>query len=124
MREIKFRAWQKDVGELRQNVILFPDYVRVLLPDGAFSKSYDEMEVEQFTGLKDKNGKDIYEGDIVKMRSTEFGREKIAVVRFEQASFALYPNMTEKVDCDLFDGLTPSEEIIGNIHQNPELLTN
>ena len=113
MREIKFRAWD---GEEMHLLIPKVGSTLGLLSDLA---SEHKWQVMQFTGLLDKNGVEIYEGDIV---SDEFDG---SVVRFEQ-------NLGSCGCCyDAFVGsgfmangvpLGDECEVIGNIHQNPDLI--
>lgn len=71
----------------------------------------------QFTGLHDKNGKEIYEGDIV---TTLAG---VRAVIYGAPSFFLAKDPEDEFDVDeMFTPFT-DEEVIGNIHENPELLT-
>ncbi len=77
--------------------------------------------VGQYTGLTDKNGKKIFEGDIVKGLFV-FG-EISSVVIFKYGSFGIEWNIDEIKVLDPFLGLRNIEcEVIGNIHDNPELL--
>lgn len=75
--------------------------------------------VGQYIGTEDKNGKKIYEYDIMKTKDG-----KIRVVKFLFPSYYLSPTLEEKINVDAFDMLDTSEEIIGNYHDNPELLEN
>ncbi|HEL6897807.1 TPA: hypothetical protein UPP88_002281 [Listeria monocytogenes] len=78
------------------------------------SEKVDPETVGQYTGLKDKNGKKIFEGDIC----WEEHNECYGVVKFEEGKF-LY--VWENIAEDLWE-VADSIEIYGNIHENPELL--
>ncbi|EHC6097411.1 hypothetical protein JSY83_002197 [Listeria monocytogenes] len=76
--------------------------------------SFDDVVLMQYPGLKDKNGKKIFEGDIC----WEEHNECYGVVKFEEGKF-LY--VWENIAEDLWE-VADSIEIYGNIHENPELL--
>ena len=73
--------------------------------------------VGQFTGLYDKNGKEIYEGDVIKYTqhhfNTDMTKEKVKVVKWKYDKWGVYETNAGESDI----------EIIGNIYQNPELIT-
>lgn len=111
MREIKFRAWDKDdkcwVHYNGRRRLLQDEVLRVAL---AFPMS---VVLEQYTGLKDKNGKKIYEGDLCEIDSKR-GR-MIAEIKL--------PDIWEGVGYrDAKDDIPMNLEVIGDIHNNPELL--
>lgn len=118
MREFKFRAWRKehkqmDYSKSWQDLWEFHEY-----HDKVFGK--DGYLLMQYTGLKDKNGKEIYEGDIVRGRSYGFPttRNYIGVVEYWYNGFSVKENK----DKGIRDGLNTTFEVIGNIYENPELL--
>ena len=83
--------------------------------------------VGQYTGLTDKNGKRIFEGDIVNVIYTSsLGEEftQITTVRYDETECCFYPMRWEEdcVNCDYSTEITEIV-VIGNIHDNPELLT-
>lgn len=106
-REIKFRIWDKiNRMWLRCfNVNLFD------------IGDLPNVELMQYTGVKDKNGKEIYEGDIVILNDAE--EENKCIVKYKYGSYIL-------VDGDLRENLSNVEakflEVVGNIYENKNLL--
>ena len=127
MREIKFRVWKKSENRMIDwRELCEKDILRDVL-DGIYLES-----VMQSTGLKDKNGKEIYEGDIVKGKFIRYLPEKkifkiISAVIFEHGMFRIkcrYSKWSKKFYYDSFPyshGKGEYLKIIGNIFENPEL---
>ena len=120
-REIKFRAWDNvnnqmlDVQELNFEDCFYGGYTTVRTT--MYSDYFDirEMPIMQYTGLHDKNGKEIYEGDILK--GTFYG---FPIPEYDYV-FQIYWDEKEKGFMASY--FEPSEcEVIGNIYDNPELL--
>lgn len=120
MREIKFRGKRLDNGEWVDGDLHIRTALIHIHPElGGRVIIYPET-VGQFTGLLDKNGKAIYEGDVVRTLSGFVGymRYNERFIRFEVAA----PH--ESYDNERNPDGVPREswEVIGNIHDNPELL--
>ena len=129
MREIKFRAWTGMEMEYRIVVgKLGSFYVEGLDPkDSAcmspFNTKYGEQTpIMQFTGLHDKNGKEIYEGDIVNYGDYSDGSGPCDYVVEWSAEDAAFKGRAIH-ELDMVAGLDPSGEVIGNIYENPGLIT-
>lgn len=126
-REIKFRAWDKNCNAMRE--------VRAIEWDGHggvdVDYSCDKMSnfaggpdtLMQFTGLKDKNGKEIYEHDIV-IISTKYPKKKVAQIigRDWETGGWCFTYDTGEAMRDITRGEKGVLEVIGNIYENPELL--
>jgi uncharacterized phage protein (TIGR01671 family) len=128
MREIKYRAWDKYASKLRLVKSIsyaddgFAKTVLVRLVDGV-SHGYvngESCELMQYTGLKDKNGKEVYEGDIVSWHgvSDAFVIEWVNL----DASFAAADKSTGKTHYDYIMTSLNEAEVLGNIYENPKLL--
>jgi hypothetical protein len=104
MRELKFRVWNKATGTMH-----YPDWEEL-----AIRAKLPEMELMQYTGLKDMNGKEIYEGDIL---AGEYISFKVQVIYYDGtyetvSSVGHYRSLSEFSGC----------AVVGNIYENPELL--
>lgn len=127
MRVPKFRAWLKlDKQMLPVESIIFEgNFINVRLRQKIWvSRIFHGIELMQFTGLHDVNGKEIYEGDIVKVPEDydKFGRNagEILKVAFNNGCFRLKRPNSKGRGFYFEDDNTVT--IIGNIYENPELL--
>lgn len=147
MNNLKFRAWDKANKEmLKIDVIdFFLKGIRVLERNGnSFFMKFSDVEIMQSTGLKDKNGKEIFEGDIVKFPDLygfyDFEGGLTSVDGLNVASVVKKGNCITLDNFSGKDGFTERElenyectfddldfknfEVIGNIYENKELLEN
>lgn len=127
-REIKFRAWDTETKEMSYD-FLNKQWLRVCIES-------PYVELMQYTGLKDKNGREIYEGDIVTLNVPDDecvevgngwmdtvinkGFKMTGVVRFLYSSWFL--DESDGKGCPLDFDSKQSIDICGNIYENPELL--
>lgn len=128
---IKFRAWHNELGrmmsisdmwfnvdslgEIGLNDAVMNDYITV---------SPDEIELMQSTGLKDKNGKEIFEGDILCDEGIEQESEFVYVTVSYREGMWVCDQITDEL-CGYGGALNEFDNdysIIGNIYENPELL--
>ena len=124
MREIKFRAWVKEkkaifevilINYVTKKVTYLLERVGHLL--SIRDAKFNDVELMQYTGLKDKNNKEIYEGDIL---FESFGERYYKVV-FENGSFrAEFKGDFDEYSWDLIDVIAQGCEIVGNIYESPK----
>ncbi|EPN8337522.1 YopX family protein [Listeria monocytogenes] len=123
MRAIGFRAFVKETKKMLPVTDLCFNEIEAVGVSGCGNAkctlcvdwySFDDVLLMQYTGLKDKNGKKIFEGDV----GWDEHNECYGVVKFEEGKFLyVWENIVEDL-WEVADGI----EICGNIHENPELL--
>lgn len=127
MREIKFRVWDNRIDEMRTD--------RMHVVDGVlYFEKYvapECYEIMQSTNLKDKNGKEIFEGDVIKKKNASDSsnsifkdiKDYISVVEFKYSCWYVGYGNFKNWCLDRMDEYNCKHiEVIGNIYENPELL--
>lgn len=119
MREIKFRAWDKEDKQMHEvDMLQWSDTLRVTC-NGEYHEPNEKYELMQYTGFKDCNGNEVYEGDIIKTD------ESLEIIEWNEAlgdagctygsGWSICSDGYHKVTGNIY-------EVIGNIYENPELL--
>lgn len=157
MREIKYRAWLKEEKRMvnvedisldyqqisykpfKEEDLEFQEHLKTIMPgkfQGCLSSSlFKEIELMQYTGLKDTNGKEIYEGDIVKI-NTELFDDLIGIIKFgtkeyknnsnHSYTYGFYIDILNEPYShfrgDMIWYLRNKVEVIGNIYENEDLI--
>lgn len=122
-REIKFRAWDKE------NKAFMPSEGYAICDGDVMGLRYgnemedvltDQIELMQYTGLKDNNGREVYEGDVLDIGlQNQDGKPVVAPVSYEKyiAGYVL-----DNGGNGIWQRLDEDCEVIGNVYENPELL--
>ena len=122
----KFRAWDKETQSLRYVLVVDRLNDLVDLDSGLIERQFDEVEIMQSTGLKDKNDVEIFEGDIVSVRNHPFQKTEKSGAGIEiDGDYAISWNEGDLTWCAgnlLLARLKPYVTVAGNIYENPELL--
>lgn len=125
-REIRFRVWDKERKYLWQAECLWKidflnEHLYIIDGEGdAYQHDWSNFELMQYTGLKDKNGVEIYERDIVCPSGQEYG-----VIVWDNRSAGFWVDYSKAKSVGKFDYQLHQHtylEVIGNIYENPELL--
>ena len=123
MRELKFRAWVYYGEKLKK-----PHYSRDYESLSRFFEDHDENDIdqciEQCTGLKDRDGKEIYEGDIIREKwfdeDARRGENRVGKCEYFTDGFVCWFVGGRFIPLGMFP--VSHIEVIGNIHENPELI--
>lgn len=123
-REIKFRAWLPSMKRMT-----YTHTLDELMNWGTKPEDNGTAIWLQYTGLKDKNGKEIYEGDIVELTNTYKGMNTKSIVEIDFIDFTFAGKWAEEYSpsgymynpLGCYNFPTVLIEVIGNIYENPEL---
>lgn len=119
MREIKFRGWNKLTKQMIYDIQEDKEHHQKVITSFGFMLKKDNYEIMQYTGLKDKNGVEIYEGDILNNTAVNFK----FIVKFENTKYVLQKVEFPEDILDMYSFLNriPTMfEVIGNIFDKGE----
>lgn len=147
MREIKFRAWDKEAQKMIVPNQAYPSKQYATTIHGnpfsfsqgraPFTHWYENLEIMQYTGLHDKNGKEMFHKDIVKITAKSSGKlgtvdkRWIGVIEWDEKNASFFAEATTTNGLGLkwrfsdtdFNGVPYKYEVIGDVYSTPELLT-
>lgn len=128
MREIKFRAWDSVSKGWTDGH--YPIGQHISDTEFGYDTESGRYILCQYTGLKDKNGKEIYEGDILAVKDWGIREETSQVLGnaqivwdTQECGWRITPTLYIEDTYDLLGKAIPKSEVIGNIYENPELLS-
>ena len=118
MKEIKFRVWDKTSKEMVNinRIDIGDGLCKPTIFGDVFYDYWNDVELMQYTGIKDKNGKEIYEGDIVEYHYPSYDDYFNLKVEYKRCAFFIG-------DFIIYNKRN-FIRVIGNIYENPELLNN
>lgn len=111
MRQFKFRIWDPDAQQFRETCTINQNGII----ESSWGKEKYNWIIQQYTGLKDLNAREIYEGDIVNCKS-DYSKLSNQIISYDDKNAAF------KLSCGLLVGYSKDVEILGNIFENKELL--
>lgn len=137
MREIKFRSWDANKKEMCRVLMIYPGDTAIGIQWIDKNKniclsttaSKERVELMQFTGLKDKNGKEIYEGDVIEKDGETWqilwdknraGFRFLSIRSQKRKFLGTEIRLPESVGCQAY--LMQEMTVIGNIYENQELI--
>ena len=113
-RQIKFRAWHMPFGSKGPMQEMLHRRASSILSFAEMNS--DAYIVEQFTGLKDKNGKDVYEGDLLKIKYPFSDNDEICEVKWSNSDAGFIIGNFQ------FWKVVPKSIVVGNVHEDKDLL--
>lgn len=120
MRDIKFRAYVRFLREMHEVREMFFDKDTVMIEAYPYGLDKDDAPIMQFTGLRGLGGTDVYEGDIVRFDVIKGNLDHDQYERDQVGEVRIAPNGVSFGGWRY--GWVCNIDVIGNIHQNPELL--